>query len=229
MIPGIVAGARSVPPLTRTNILQRRGTGASGSFTPPNDSLLVAVVGACESSGNTDPSGSIGISGGGLVWTPRLTIGSSVPFSRGVRIFTAPVGVAASMTVTPNLGARPVFQLDVHLFAYEHADIAAPTGVSASSNVIAGGAGPQTLTLSGAPSVASEVLAVMHTNPTASSSPITPTSPWVEQYDNGGGNIQMQTQTRANSTSTSVSWSGVGATFNPANIAAAIEIKRAAA
>lgn len=231
MIAGIVASVRRGGGggiLTRTNMFGgRTQSGPSSSFTPPDNSLLVAVVGACQSSGNTDPSGDIGISGGGLTWTPRLNIGSPVSFSRGVRIFTAPVVTGASMTVTGTLGARPIHSLDIHVFAYEGANMSSPVGVTAQSNTVPGGAGPQTLTLSGTPALSSEVLAAMHTNPTSASSPITPTSPWVEQYDNGGLNIQMQTQTRAGDASTGVSWSGVGATFGSTNVAAAIEIKAA--
>ncbi len=215
--------------LKRTNLFGGRTSGgASSAFTPPDNSLLVAVVGVCESSGNTDPSGDIAIAGGSLTWTPRLTIGSATPFSRGVRIFTAPVTIGASMTVTGSMGGRPMHSIDCHVFAYENANTASPVGASASSNTVAGGAGPQTLTLSAPPALTSEVLAVMHTNPNSAVSPITPTAPWwIEQYDNGGANIQMQTQTRANNADTTVSWSGVGATFNPANVAAAIEIKQA--
>src|SRR5690606_970939 len=230
MIPGIVASVSRAGEvaLTRTNMFGgRTNSSPSSLFTPPNNSLLVAVVGACQSSGNTDPSGDIGISGGGLTWTPRLTIGSPVSFSRGVRIFTAPVVTGAPMTVTGSLGARPIHSLDIHVFAYENADVANPTGVFASSNTVPGGAGPQTLTLSGPPALTSEVLAVLHTNPTSSSSPIPPTPPWVEQYDIGAANIQMQTQTRAGDASTTVSWSGVGVTFGSTNVAAAIEIRRA--
>lgn len=216
-----------VPALIRTNMFGgRTGASPSSTFTPPDNCLLVAVVGVCETGGVTDPSADIGISGGGLTWTPVLTIGDSASYSRGVRIFTAPVITGASMAVTGSLGGgRPLYTLDIHVFAYENVDTGSPIGATASSNTIAGGSGPQTLTLSAAPAVTSEVLAVMHTSPTSSSSPISPTSPWVEQYDNGGGSIQMQTQTRAADTSTLVSWSGVGATFFNTNLAAAIEIK----
>lgn len=217
----------AVAALTRTNLLQRRGTGASTSFTPPNNSLLVVVVGVCRNSGSVDPSSHITLgNSAGLTFTPRVTIGSAVPWSRGVRIYTAPVTTGVSMTVTPGLSEGTIHTMDIHVFAYTNYDTASPVGATASANNLDSG-GPRSIVLSAAPASSSEVLAVMHANCTAASDPIDAGSGWTEQYDNGGANIQQQTQTRTGSTSTTVEWADIGATFGAVNIGAAIEIKRA--
>lgn len=213
-------------PLVRTNLLQQRVNGTTSAFTPPDNSLLVVVQGVCQQSGSVDPSGNLTLgNSAGLTFTPRLTIGTAVPWSRGLRIWTAPVTTGASMTLTPGLSSGTVHTMDVHVFAYTGYDPVTPVGATASANNLASG-GPRTITLSAAPDVNSEVLAVCHSNCTAAADPIDPTSPWVEQYDNGGANIQQQTQTRAGDTSTTVSWDDIGATFSVSNLGAAIEIRR---
>lgn len=70
----------------------------SGSFTPPDDSLLVVVAfwSDTRSSGRDIPA----ISGGGLTWTTRVSGIAPAAYRTGYAIYTAPVTTGASMTVT---------------------------------------------------------------------------------------------------------------------------------
>ena len=72
-------------------------TGASASFTPPNDSLLVVCI-ACDTAGGTTPTTTV--SGGGWTYTSRGLRGDAEGTGGYVEIYTAPVTTGASMTIT---------------------------------------------------------------------------------------------------------------------------------
>src|SRR5262245_17117300 len=105
----------------------------TASFTPSNNSLLVAV--ALSQTNLSDVATTvISISGGGLTWTNR----ANTPLSGGTNmcgaIWTAPVTTGASMTVTitgsnvvndENYGA-----VTVAVIEFTGYDTATPTGVS---------------------------------------------------------------------------------------------------
>jgi hypothetical protein len=217
-------------PLSITNhIGARTGASASGSFTPANNTLLVAIVTVCQNSGATDPSADIGITdSAGLTWTPRVTIGTATSWSRGLRIFTAPVTTGVSMTVTGSLGGgRTLYTLDMQVFSLAGYDAGSPVGATASDGALAGGAGTKTITLNGTPAASSIIIAGAIVNCTAASAGLTHGTGWTEQSDFGGGNIQSQSQSITGHTSTSVIWDAFPATFSSSNQGGAIEIKKA--
>ncbi len=214
-------------PLTRTNLLgQRTNTSASSAFTPPNNSLLVVVQCVNQQSGAIDPSPNLTLANSaGLTFTPRLNIGSSASWSRGIRIWTAPVSTGVSMTVTGGLSTGTVNTIDTFVFAYTGYDVASPIGATASANNVADGAN-RTITLSGAPATDSDVIAAVINNYTGANA-ITHGTGWTEHYELTGGNITSQTQTRTGSADTSVLWDNLPATFQGNSVAAALEIKKA--
>lgn len=209
------------------------GTGSwvTNSFTPPSNSLLVVAETYIENNGTTtDPTSALAISGGGWTYTGQTsTVSQPTNFPTVTKIWTAPVAVGASMTLTLSAGGRSAGVYSVSVVAYTGYDGVTPVGATATGNQSGGFAGPPTpltLTLGAAPAVASEVFAGVGTNRSVAGA--TPGAGWTEDCDtentDWGG---LQTQTRNNSTSTSVDWadlrSGGGALFNYA--AAAIEIR----
>lgn len=213
------------------------GTGAytTGSFTPPNNSLLVVGEAYIENAGTTtNPIGTLTISGGGWTYTNALSLTvSPTAFPTSTIIWTAPVTTGASMTLTLDAGARDAGMYAVSVVAYTGYDTGTPTGATGSTSAQPNNsttANPISLTLNAAPATTSEVFA-----PVAMDKDVlgtTPGSGWTELYDlentTWGG---MQSQVRTGSTSTSVDWvdlrGGGGVLFNYS--ALALEIKAAAA
>lgn len=232
--------------LARTDLLQQItatsgnfGTGnfTTSSFTPPSNSLLVVAEAYVENSGSTtDPASALTISGGGWTYSSPASISSSpTSFPTTVKIWTAPVGTAASMTLTLGAGGRSASFYAVSVVAYTGYDTGTSTGAVASGQQNGGFSGPPTpasITLGAAPSSTSEVFAAVAMDKTVLG--VTPgSSPtvWTEVHDNmentdWGG---LETEIRSGNASTSVSWddlrSGGGALFNFA--AAAVEIRAA--
>lgn len=207
----------------------------TGTFTPSNSSLLVAIfVGAWDTS---DPAGITTISGGGWTWTQRKEQVSSGLFSSWllISIWTAPVTTGASMAITfgnLNPGGRTFYGATCHVFDYVGYNTGSPTGATAGDQNL--GDAAANITLSGAPASTSEVLAASaFTTSDGSARGATEGSGWTEIYDQGaaGVNAAMQTQYRGSSTSTDVAFAnmntGAAASFGTMSIAAAIEIKAA--
>lgn len=206
--PVLGAPAISRPPLTRTNLGSFPSGSPTGSFTPPNNSLLVVVF---DTVGYGSEAPNIVPSGGSLTFTKQIDIfnfmsGGPPNYWMQTRVFTAPVATGASMTLTVSSDSTLV-----HVFAYTNYDTSDPTGAFVERQNPAD-TGALSLTLSGAPATTSEVLAGRSRvdyggyNTTA-----TPGSGWNELYDAqaGGGYQDLQTQYRGDSTSTTVAWSDV--------------------
>lgn len=228
--------------LARTNLLSvcsggTYGTGSytTTSFTPDNNSLLVVIVAVVESSGSTDPSGDITLDDSAdLTWTTRQTLGDGNSWSRGVKVFTAPVTTGASMTLTADCGTRNIDAYSIEAFCYTAYDTGSPIGATASkTSTVTDGA--ESITLSGAPASSSEVLAWIYTNAVdyINGSAVTPGTGWSEIYDQSAlyGSVNLQSQIRAGSTSTTVAWNDVSVDTDGLwyGIAGAIEVKEAAA
>lgn len=220
--------------LTRTNQIGAvsaapHGTGAftTGSFTPPNNSLLVVIGGGMESSGTTDPSGDFTIAGGGWTFTSRAVIGMTTTWTIGIRIWTAPVATGASMTLAMDAAARNMQFLAISAVAYTDYDAGSPTGATATANFGAGPDGAKSMTLSGAPATTSEVFAGILMDKEFAGT--TPGATYTEIHEvhvgNSGG---LQSEIRAGSSSTTVDWvdthTGAGVIFSA--VAAAVEIKQ---
>lgn len=199
---------------------------STASFTPPNSSLLAAVVGGADSS---DISGSdFSCSGGGLTWTLRGTVqvnGGGSYWSK-IQIFTAPVVTGASMTVTVD-HANNINIWAVHVMSWTGYDPGTPTGATGSDTALED-AGQ--FNLSASPASTSEVLAARFLVPNESApEAATPGTGWTEIFDtatptsDGWGGLE--TQARGGSTSSSVDWTDttVGTTAF-SNIGLAVEI-----
>lgn len=189
-------------------------TGVSTAFTPPNNSLLV-VIAALQ--GNNSTPGTMSISGGGLTWTARA--GPSTPGTLGdyygrTACWTAPVGTGASMQVTVTTSENAVGDagnvlLDIE--AFEGYDTDAPIGATASSTTT--DEDGLTLTLSGAPSTNSIVIAWRARGDQGGvASTATPGPGWTEVSDQqsvSAGYTDLQVMVRTGSASTSVTWDDV--------------------
>lgn len=215
-------------------VSQGSGPYTTGSFTPPDNSLLVVVVGC-----GADPVSDAGyvLTGGGLTWTKRVS--RAVDWISGdggiVQIWTAPVTTGASMTLTVTHTSRFSHQMRVFPFAYTGYDTGSPTGVTASGQVTNTNLD---ITLSGAPAATSEVIAVAaipSSSATANSVTCSPdaTAGFTERAEIQGTESYLlhQVQTRTGSTSTAVGWDlGGSLGGSPYNVrfGVALEIKRAA-
>lgn len=195
------------------------GNAVSASFTPPDNSLLVAVINPmCHSSAGNVATANSSVSGGSLTWTKRVSIDSGAlgfSYSHCLEIWTAPVTTGGSMTVThANTldcdgadGRKTAFQI----FSYTGYDTGTPTGALITGSALSDPTGA--LTLSGAPSTSSVVIASRSFQPDAASDvTATPGDGWTEIYDNASGAVGfscLETQERTGSTSDSVAWTDI--------------------
>lgn len=225
--------------LSRTSLIGsassgNHGTGSfsSGSFTPPNNSLIVAFVYGQAWPGSVPSAASpFSCTGGSLTWTRRLIVTTaSNGWPSQMEIWTAPVTTGSSMTITVDHASATMGGWLIHAVAYTGYDTSTPTGATASSASLATD-GAATITLSGSPASDSEVLAGrLLQMDTAGGCSATQGSGWTELYDASVNDwASAETQVRGGSTSTSVAWADVngnGAAI-ATSIAGAIEIKAA--
>lgn len=221
--------------LTRT---QRSATTSSGvaqtaafesaTFTPANDSLLVAIGLAVEESDSGMEGTDLTVSDslGTLTWTSRAATVTSPLWSYGIRIWTAPVTTGASMTVSVDCGARSIQYYRLEVFDYTSNAGSVGTGASAIGSSAVGN-GADSITLSAAPALASEVIAAVMTLNSAGTGSIDPAAGWTELNDVTAPNWStFQTQARTGSTSTTVGWDDLlnGGTPFGGSVMAALEI-----
>lgn len=210
------------------------GTGAytSASFTPNNNSLLVAIGFAMEETDTGLEGTSLTITdSAGLTWTSRAATTTSPAWSYGIRIWTAPVTTGTSMTVSLDAGAFNVHQYRLIVVDYTSYDTGTPVGGTVVGSD-ADGDGAAAITLSSAPASASEVIAACLTGVFTGSGSVTPGTGWTEIDDSATANwVVYQTQIRTGSTSDSVDWNDVlasGTGFGGSTLAA-VEIRHVAA
>jgi hypothetical protein len=225
--------------LTRT----QRATTASGSgtanltsasFTPSNNSLLVAVAGGV-TDGSFAPS--VTVSGGSLTWTRRAQVSNA---SNGypdwysyVEMWTAPVTTGASMTVT-HANTKSVDGKYLAVYEYTGYDTSSPIGATATGSRD-DATGAWTITLSSSPASNSEIISSVALDnwDGGGAANITNGTGWTETYKNGsvGSETQGQVQVLSSPSSTSVTWNLVDAADASGTgenaAAAAIEIKAA--
>jgi hypothetical protein len=198
----------------------------SGSFTPPDNSLLVVMLAAYNVT-------SASISGGGLTWTQQVSLQDNGTDKDFLVVWTAPVTTGSSMTVTVSTLNFDASNGTMQIISYTGYDTTTPIGATASNNSI-GTDGPQSLTLSAAPDTASEILGVMAGNSNGSApgeTTVTPGTGWTEIEDlfsNGWEGIQTQVIT--GTTTQTVSWNDINdapTTMEGTASAAAFEIRAA--
>lgn len=225
--------------LTRTNRINSAsadsfGTGAytSGSFTPNNSSLLVAVgYGIAETdSGMRGTSLTISDSLGTLTWTARAQTTASPGWSYGISIWTAPVTTGASMTASLDCGAT-----NIHAYRLWIDDITGyDTGTPVTGSIVgsdADGNGTAALTLAATPDAADIIYGAAAMGISSGTPSVTPGSGFTELMDalsTGWANWELETITGV--TSTNVDWADLnaGAGTNLGGTLAALIIKNAA-
>lgn len=188
------------------------GTGVftTGSFTPPDNSLLVVLVTAFGFGTSVDLGAELSVSGGGLTWTGRIAVGDLVSWTTGVSVFTAPVTTGASMTLDFDCGAEDVYNYVAQVFAFTDYDTGSPVGATASNATMATN-GADALTLSASPASTSYVLGLIAINQNTGTSVATPDAGdgWAEVLVATGNLRWTQSIGRTGSTTTSVGWSDV--------------------
>ena len=110
------------------------GTGAytSASFTPNNNSLLVAVgFGITTANGGMRGTDLTITDSAGLTWTSRAATTASPSWSYGIRIWTAPVTTGTSMTVSIDAGAFSMEFYRLEIFDYTTTESGFLVGASA--------------------------------------------------------------------------------------------------
>jgi hypothetical protein len=186
----------------------------TGSFTPADNSMLVAVhIGQFNSDSEADISARMSVSGGGLTWTRRVYRNNTdTNYDTCITIFTAPVTTGASMTVTGTINTTtPTSRTwDKHLL--QVFEVIGAGGFGATAADSGNDTGPKSITLSAAPAASSLVIAAVCSDDSAGAA--TPASGWTELRDvNGGTGMALQTQYRSGSTSQTVGWDIVDALY----------------
>jgi hypothetical protein len=183
----------------------------SGSFTPPDNSLIVLHVGLV--SFNGDVTGGLSVSGGGLTWTRRAgPNGANIGSYFGVHeIWTAPVTTGASMTINitnSHTNDDGVSVALVQVVSFTGYNTGTPVGGIASATNITNPEDADTITLNATPDTNSIVTASRYFNSDTEDSTATEGAGWTEVYDHitGLGYGALEMEVRGSSVSTSVSW-----------------------
>jgi len=203
-----------------------QGTGnfVSSAFTPPSSSFMLVGVFGTENSGSAPSATDMTVtSSAGYTLTPvfRMAVGGS--FGTYVGIFSAPVSVGASGTLTVSFNGRNMSCVGVGVAAWTGYNAGTPLGVTANGQQTAGFTtpNPATITLSGSPASTSEVWGIIGADKaTADITPgtsigFTETGDLFNNSVIAGG---FETEVRGSSTSATVKWDDVrpggGALFN---------------
>jgi hypothetical protein len=190
---------------------------ASSSFTPSDDSLVVAIA-HVYSNGAVTPA----ISGGGLTWTERAQARVvDGGFMTDVRIWTAPVTTGASMTVTVSWtgGSGEGALLSVVDFTgYDESD---PVGGVMEYTDTGGRTGAFSEDLDSAPASGSYVIGGGVAEGSADN--IDPGTGWTAIYNVDSGDLSNVNQYRTGSTDAAFEFDDLDASFNTS--VAAIEIQ----
>lgn len=217
--------------LSRTDLLGQINTGNLGTgnftttaFTPASASMMLVGVVGTENSGSAPSVTDMTVtSSAGYTLSPVLRQAVGATFATYVGIFSAPVGVGASGTLTVSFNGRTMSVVGVSVAAWTGYDTVTPLGANATGSQTGGFTthNPAALTLSGTPAVTSEVWGFLGAD--KNTTDITPGTSigWTETQDlfNGASvNAGCESQVRGASTSTAVRWDDVrpggGALFN---------------
>lgn len=195
-----------------TTLLQTGETGIAASsfttsaFTPANNSVAVAVVNFTAAGANTPASWTA--SGGGLSWTNVLAGGGGGTVYSYVAVFVAQVTTGASTQLTVNgltiAGGNNYYNADVYYLTGHNT--AGPTGATAIGTNTSAGA--VSVTLSGAPSASSVIMAGLNLAPVGSGGTTTAGASWTALYNNVGAAtvLDCQQQYITGTTSATVPW-----------------------
>jgi hypothetical protein len=192
----------------------------TASFTPPDDSLLVAHCYCINGTGGGDVQTGMTLSGGGLTWTKRAgpNGGTAASYTSCHEVWTAPVVTGASMTMTyshaGNVGAdKSSAHIQVHSFI---TDGGGSCGFDGAPNLISepnnGDDGPQSLALPSAAASASYKTASRAYSSDGSDPLAIHGTGWTEVYDvTHGGYGSLQSQAITADANTDVDWDDIAA------------------
>lgn len=188
------------------------------SFTPNNNSLLVAAINCQE---DHDPYSTFNesVSGGGLIWTKRVeNEGSSSAGGFGCKqyIYTAPVSTGASMTVNFQPVTDTVGGAAITIYEFQNYNTSTPTGATQANNGY-NRSGAWTGNLSGTPNSSSYIVSIACSD----EGTITPNTSWTssdfstDPYCTSSGNwyIRQDTTSTTGKTSTTISWTAVTTSY----------------
>lgn len=193
---------------------------SAGSFTPADNSLLIAIVNTINDS-TPDTVAAVSLSGGSLTWTKQTSISaftsSSGGYFAGLIVYTAPVTTGASMSLTASgyvTGGDSYYGFEViQATGY---NTSTPLGATALSNNV--NVTNPSLTLSGAPSSTSEVVSAFCVNPNNTPSTPTPGGSYSLLQNSGTGSTVVEgTEHLSGTTSTAVNWSNIGCAIYSSN------------
>ena len=201
------------------------------AFTPSNSSLLVVFGGFIHqaNSGKSGTDMTIADSLGTLTWTSAIFSGTTTVWGYGCRIWTAPIGTGASMTVTLGTGGVNAENYVINAMDFTGYNTSTPTGATASGKD-ADGNGAGNITLSGSPASDSIILAGVSVVMNSGTNTVSPGTGWNEIYDTAETDwVGYETEYLTSPSSTSVDWVDLSVTGNPAEaLMIAVEIKAAA-
>lgn len=194
------------------------GTGAfaSGSFTPSNDSLLLALgFGITTLDGGFRGTDLTITDTAGLSWTSRAATTASPAWSYGIRAWTAPITTGVSMTASLDAGA-----FSMEFYRFEIFDFTTDLGVGSTVGVggtaigsDADGDGAASITLSATPATSSQVIGACLTGLGSVSGTITSGAAFSQINEAVLTSWAVtETEVRTGSTSTAVDWVDVLAT-----------------
>jgi hypothetical protein len=213
------------------SVPQGTGPWTSGSFTPPDNCLLIACFQTGNQTSFAAADDGVLTDSAGLTWTKRVSRYRNFgppDENAGIEFWTAPVTTGVSMMLTYTHTGVQQYQMAVYVKAYTGHDASDPIGATASGGQVSTTPG---ITLSGAPAASSEVLAMLRQSRGAST--VGPGSGWTEINEDAftGSFDKYQLQARSGSTSTAVDWTSSGVTGSPYDLRnmIAIEIKAAGA
>lgn len=202
----------------------------SSTFTPSNNSLLVAILMAEASTAAISTDAWSG-AGGGLTWTRRRHTSNGGAFSCALEFFTAPVTTGASMTVTLSHAATGGdFWGCLQVVEYTGHNVSSPIGaVAVGAHDLLQGA--VAISLDTGPSTTSTVIAARgFAVDGGGSTTATPGIEWSEIYDTSiAAAMGLQCQDRSGSTSNAVNWDDVDTSGDTSHFSAAAAIEIVAA
>jgi hypothetical protein len=124
-----------------TTVVRWTGTPASGTnitsgtFTPPNNSVIVLAVSVDGSTASINPT--VAVSGGSLTWTNRAEMDPGTAGANGghASIWTAPVVTGASMSISVNrTSSDATARVSCKAYLVTGHDTTTPTGVTGSGH-----------------------------------------------------------------------------------------------
>ena len=213
--------------LSRTDLLSEtsgsgHGTGSyvTGSFTPPDNSLLVVCL-AVENQNNNATHASITVAGGGWTFTKQIAVDQLTDGTDCTAIFTAPVTTGASMTLTIDCGAEDIYRYVAHVFAENGHNTSSPIGATGTFGTVSG-ANPSSFSLNAPPASSSEIFAIGLVDGGANT--LTAGTGWSE-IASTIPDVEVKTERRTGSTSTTVLWNAFTSGTASGGSSVALEIK----